>query len=55
MTKSFPLTPPAAFVTASKKGGTGRTFLMATVADLMTVKGIRTACFRPTTRRDWVR
>jgi hypothetical protein len=37
MTKTFPLNPPAVFVTASKKGGTGKTFLMATIADLMTV------------------
>jgi len=40
MTKTaFPLTPPAAFVTASKKGGTGKTFLMGTIADLMTLNG----------------
>jgi len=38
MTKTpFPLSPPAAFITASKKGGTGKTFLMGTIADLMTL------------------
>jgi hypothetical protein len=46
MTKSFPLTPPAAFVTASKKGGIGKTFLMATVADLMTVNGYPYSVFQ---------
>lgn len=46
MTKSFPLTPPAAFVTASKKGGTGKTFLMATIADLMTVNGYPYSVFQ---------
>ncbi len=47
MTKSsFPLTPPAALVTASKKGGTGKTFLMATVADLMTVNGYPYSVFQ---------
>lgn len=46
MTKSFPLTPPAAFVPASKKGGIGKTFLMATVADLMTVNGYPYSVFQ---------
>jgi hypothetical protein len=46
MTKSFPLMPPVAFITASKKGGTGKTFLMATIADLMTLNGYPYSVFQ---------
>lgn len=46
MTQAFPLKPPAAFITASKKGGTGKTFLMGTVADLMTLNGYPYSVFQ---------
>lgn len=46
MTKTFPLPPPVALTTASKKGGTGKTFLMATIADLMTLNGYSYSVFQ---------
>ena len=38
--------PPVAVITASKKGGTGKTMLAATVADLFTLNGYALAVFQ---------
>jgi len=50
MTK-FPLLPPAAIITASKKGGTGKTHLMTTVADLLTLNGYPYSVFQADDKR----
>ncbi|MCK1299685.1 MULTISPECIES: hypothetical protein [unclassified Bradyrhizobium] len=42
----LPLTPPAAILTASKKGGTGKTHLMTTIADLLTLNGYSYCAFQ---------
>ncbi|MDB5616725.1 hypothetical protein [Tardiphaga sp.] len=46
MTKSFPLSLPVALITASKKGGTGKTHLMTTIADLLTLNGYPYSVFQ---------
>jgi hypothetical protein len=45
MTKP-PLLPPVAIITASKKGGTGKTHLMLAVADLLTMNGYPYSVFQ---------
>jgi hypothetical protein len=47
MTKArFPLLPPVAIITASKKGGTGKTHLMTIIADLLTLNGYAYSVFQ---------
>jgi CobQ/CobB/MinD/ParA nucleotide binding domain len=47
MTKpKFPLNPPFAVITASKKGGTGKTHLMLMIADLLTLNGYPYSVFQ---------
>jgi hypothetical protein len=51
MKLSFPLTPPVAVITASKKGGTGKTHLMLTVADMLTLNGYPYTVFQADDKR----
>lgn len=46
MTTSTPTKPPFLAITASKKGGTGKTHLMATVADFLTLNGYPFTAFQ---------
>jgi hypothetical protein len=44
--KTRPFTPPVTIITASKKGGTGKTHLMLTVADMLALNGYPYAAFQ---------
>lgn len=46
MTIAFPVRPPFLAVSAAKKGGVGKTHLMATVADLLALNGYPFAAFQ---------
>ncbi|SNT32461.1 hypothetical protein SAMN05216374_3178 [Tardiphaga sp. OK246] len=51
MTTTTPVNPPLACITTSKKGGTGKTFLMATIADMLAVNGYAYSVFQADDKR----
>ncbi|MCP1761719.1 nucleotide-binding protein [Bradyrhizobium japonicum] len=51
MTNTIPLKPPFLAITAAKKGGVGKTHLMATIADLLALNGYPFTAFQADDKR----